>query len=119
LSNLDDRHRALLRVLVRHEVRFVVVGGVALQLRGFSGATRDVDVTIAADALNRRQLASALEALRARPYLAGKAELIVVGEKTLEKGFDGAVTRASSVVKRDFSTAIDKLSEELKAGFKS
>lgn len=50
---------------------------------------------------------------------AGKAELIVVGETTLEKGFDGAVTSASSVVKRDFSAAIDKLSEEMKAGLKS
>jgi hypothetical protein len=29
------------------------------------------------------------------------------------------VTRAGSVVTRDFSAAIDKLSEELKAGFKS
>jgi hypothetical protein len=68
----DDRHRALLRILARHEVRFVLVGGVALQLRGFSGATRDVDVTIAADAANRARLAVALEALRARPYLAGE-----------------------------------------------
>jgi hypothetical protein len=63
----DERHRALLRVLVRHGVRFVLVGGVALQLRGFSGATRDVDVTIAADDLNHRRLAAALETIRARP----------------------------------------------------
>lgn len=59
-------------MLARHEVRFVVVGGVALQLRGFSGATRDVDVTIAADAANRARLAAALEVLKARPYLAGE-----------------------------------------------
>ena len=72
MTQPDDRHRALLRVLARHEVRFVLVGGVALQLRGFSGATRDVDVTIAADAANRARLAAALEALTARPYLAGE-----------------------------------------------
>ena len=71
MTDPDERHRALLRALVGHQVRFVLVGGVALQLRGFSGATRDVDVTIAADALNQRRLASALKALRARPYLAG------------------------------------------------
>jgi hypothetical protein len=63
----DERHRALLRVLVCQEVRFVLVGGVARQLRGFSGATRDVDVTIAADDLNRRRLGAALETIRARP----------------------------------------------------
>lgn len=71
MTEPDERHRALLRVLVRHEVHFVLVGGVALQLRGFSGATRDVDVTIAADEQNRRRVAAALESLRARPYLAG------------------------------------------------
>lgn len=32
----------------------------------------------------------------AKKLPAGKAELIVVGEKTLEKGFDGAVTRAAA-----------------------
>ena len=49
---IEPRHRALLDVLVRHEVRFVLVGGVALQLRGFTGGTRDVDVTIATDDVN-------------------------------------------------------------------
>jgi hypothetical protein len=49
----------------------------------------------------------------------GDAELIVVGEKTLEKGFDRAITRTSSVIKRDFSTAIDKLSHELRQGLDS
>jgi hypothetical protein len=67
----DARHVALLQVLVRHEVRFVLVGGVALQLRGFSGATRDVDVTIATDDANTGRLDAALRALNARPYLPG------------------------------------------------
>jgi hypothetical protein len=53
---IDDRHRELLRTLAGAEVEFVLVGGVALQLRGFSGATRDVDVTIAVDDLNTRRL---------------------------------------------------------------
>lgn len=70
-SLADARHLALLHVLARHEVRFVLVGGVALQLRGFSGATRDVDVTIATDEANTGRLAAALGALNARPYLPG------------------------------------------------
>ncbi|HWH12614.1 MAG TPA: hypothetical protein VG165_15940 [Solirubrobacteraceae bacterium] len=72
MSEIDERHRALLGTLIAHGVRFVLVGGVALQLRGFSGATRDVDVTIAAGPLNARLLDQALVALRARPYLAGE-----------------------------------------------
>ena len=68
----DARHRALLRVLVEHELRFVLIGGVALQLRGYSAATRDVDITIATDPTNVRRVDSALSALNARPYLPGK-----------------------------------------------
>jgi hypothetical protein len=69
---IDDRHRELLRTLVGARVRFVLVGGVALQLCGFSGATRDLDITIAIDDLNTRRLDQALEALQAKPYLTGE-----------------------------------------------
>jgi len=69
---IEDRHRELLRTLAGAEVQFVLVGGVALQLHGFSGATRDVDVTIAADDLNTRRLDQALTALKAQPYLTGE-----------------------------------------------
>ncbi len=69
---VDARHLALLRVLALHEVRFVLVGGVALQVRGFSGATRDVDVTIAADETNVQRIDAALAALHAHPFLAGE-----------------------------------------------
>lgn len=72
MIEIEDRHRELLRILAGGEVRFVLVGGVALQLRGFSGATRDVDVTIAVDDLNTRRLDQSLEALQAQPYLTGE-----------------------------------------------
>jgi hypothetical protein len=62
---IEDRHRELLRTLAGAEVQFVLVGGVALQLRGFSGATRDVDVTIAVDDLNTRRLGAAVGESRA------------------------------------------------------
>jgi len=44
----------------------------------------------------------------------GEAALIVVGEPTLEKAFDKAVTRADKVAKESFSTAADELAEDLK-----
>ncbi|WP_445151370.1 hypothetical protein [Baekduia sp. Peel2402] len=37
MSDVEARHRALLQTLVDHDVRFVLVGGVALQLHGCSG----------------------------------------------------------------------------------
>lgn len=56
----------LLRVLVEHEVRFVVVGGVAARLRGAPLLTQDVDITPADDPVNIERLVAALESLEAR-----------------------------------------------------
>ena len=71
IDRLEARHAALLEALAGHEVRFVVVGGVALQLHGYSGVTVDVDVTIATDTANGRQIEAALASINAQPYLAG------------------------------------------------
>ena len=46
----DQAH--LLRVLVRHRVAFVVVGGVAAQLHGWQGATADLDIAVSTDDRN-------------------------------------------------------------------
>jgi hypothetical protein len=56
----------VLRVLVEHEVDFVVVGGVAARLRGAPLLTQDVDITPATDRSNLERLASALQELNAR-----------------------------------------------------
>jgi hypothetical protein len=71
VSALQAHHATLLEVLARHDVRFVLVGGAALQLHGYTGFTHDVDVTIAVDAANGQRVEAALEALRAQPYLPG------------------------------------------------
>jgi hypothetical protein len=71
VTGLDWRHRELLAVLVRHRVQFVLVGGVALQTHGFTGATVDVDITIAVDDRNAARIEDALNELRAAPYLTG------------------------------------------------
>lgn len=68
---IEADHRTLLEVFARHDVRFVLVGGVALQLHGYSGTTLDVDVTIAVDAANGERVEAALAALKAQPYLPG------------------------------------------------
>lgn len=43
----------------------------------------------------------------------GEAALVVVGEPTLEKGFDKAVTRANKVAKESFDVEADQLADEL------
>jgi hypothetical protein len=45
---------------------------------------------------------------------ANQAGLIVVGEATLEKGFDQAVTHARKVLKRTIDATADELAKEMK-----
>jgi hypothetical protein len=45
---------------------------------------------------------------------AGEAALIVVGEPTLEKGFDKAVTRADKIAKESFNVDADQLAQDLR-----
>jgi hypothetical protein len=46
----------------------------------------------------------------------GEAALIFVGEPTLDKAFDKAVTRATKVAKQQFDSAADELADELRNG---
>ena len=64
---MDDELRFLdiLEVLVRHEVEFLVVGGVAAILEGAPIATFDLDVVYRRDPENNSRLAAALEELNA------------------------------------------------------
>lgn len=66
MTRLEARHRAIVAAFTRHEVRFVLVGGVACQAHGWTGATRDVDVTVAVDDANTARVEAALVELGAR-----------------------------------------------------
>ena len=57
---------AILEVLHRHDVRFVVIGGMAAQLQGGGYPTLDIDITPALDKANLANLASALTDMDAR-----------------------------------------------------
>ena len=58
--------------------------------------------------LRRRELHDAAEALGP-----DQAELLVVGDPTLEKGFAKAVTSAANATKRDLNASVDELEKEL------
>ena len=69
---------------------------------------------VGAGALPRGQLRDA-----AKELAPGEAALIVVGEPTLEKGFDKAVARANQVAKESFDAAADQLADDLVKAAKS
>jgi hypothetical protein len=56
----------ILELLVKHRVRFVLVGGVAATLHGSPVLTADVDVAYERTKTNLRRLASALDEVHAR-----------------------------------------------------
>jgi len=56
----------ILGALARHEVRFVVIGGLAGAIRGSPVITGDVDICYARDGANLERLAEALHELGAR-----------------------------------------------------
>ena len=58
--------RELLNRLVEFEVRFVVIGGVALIARGVQRATEDLDIAYARDRENLAKLANALSGINPR-----------------------------------------------------
>lgn len=65
---------ALLGALVRHDVRFVLVGGIAAVLHGSPLPTEDVDVTPDRDPGNLERLAEALRDLGAQWRVEGLAQ---------------------------------------------
>ena len=68
MSGADKRFdaREQFRALSRHEVDYVIIGGIAIQAYGGQRVTRDLDVVIATSAENVARLAAALADLDAR-----------------------------------------------------
>ena len=64
-------------------------------------------------ALPRKELKEAAQELTS-----DQAGLVVIGEPTIEKGFDQAVTRAARIVKRSLDATTDEISSELKEALK-
>jgi hypothetical protein len=75
----------MLKVLDRHRVRFVIIGGFAGRLWGSNSITNDLDICYARDKKNFEALAASLIELRAR--LRGAPDVpFLLNAKTLEMG---------------------------------
>jgi hypothetical protein len=77
--------RALVEALQGHEVRFVVIGGVAVGAHGFVRGTEDLDLVPDPDPANLTRLTQALEAL--------ESTLPTVGERPFDPDGDAGVVR--------------------------
>jgi hypothetical protein len=75
-----------LEILAKHRVRFVVIGGIAANLRGSTTLTQDIDVCYARDGDNLGRLAKALKELQARLRGAPSDVPFVLDAKTLAMG---------------------------------
>lgn len=64
-----ERTREVLAAFEREGVRYVVFGGVALNLQGLARATQDLDVFIAADEENIERLKVALKSVFNDPHI--------------------------------------------------
>jgi hypothetical protein len=80
----------ILEALERHGVRYVVIGGLAAEIRGSPYITRDVDVTPARDRDNFARLAAALRELQAKLRVPGLDEGVDVPLD--ERSFDLGTT---------------------------
>jgi hypothetical protein len=76
--------------------------------RADSPAIRLIPEWFGSGKLPRRELHDVAQALDS-----GEAALMVIGEPTLQKGFEQAVTRAAKTVKRDLDATTDELAKDL------
>ena len=69
---------AILATLAAHEVRYVVIGGLAVQAHGHPRTTQNLDLFPEPTTENLQRLGAALEALNARPVGASKPTAIEI-----------------------------------------
>jgi Nucleotidyltransferase of unknown function (DUF6036) len=109
--------REILRVLGKHQVDYVVIGGLAVQAHGHTRTTQDVDLVPEPDPANLERLGSALTELQARPAgaamaTAGQFELLADGVLELDTdsgGVDVHMTPAGAASYADLRSRSLKL----------
>jgi predicted nucleotidyltransferase len=77
---------AILRTLERHDVRFVVIGGIAGRLWGSTTVTNDLDICYARDTQNLAALADALRELKAKLRGVDRDVPFITDARTLKAG---------------------------------
>lgn len=76
----------ILKLLQRHDVRFVVIGGIAGRLWGSTTVTNDLDICYARDRANLAALATVLRDLKAKLRTAHEDVKFAADARALENG---------------------------------
>lgn len=82
----DFQPAAVIRLLGRHEVRYVLIGGLAAITRGAPLVTQDIDVCHASDVRNLERLAAALTEVHAELRGVDPGLVFRVDARTLASG---------------------------------
>ncbi len=85
MSFIDEEGRDFFLVMHKHNVRFMLVGGIAVNYYGHSRSTGDIDIWVEDSAVNRQNLVLALreygitgaETFLTHPMLAGYSEILL------------------------------------------
>jgi hypothetical protein len=80
--------RPILGVLARHQVRFVVIGGIAAALQGSTTITNDFDICYSRDQENLERLAAALMEVAATPRGARETVAFRLDARTVKAGLN-------------------------------
>ena len=86
MSDTEFRPRLAIDVLVKHDVKFVLIGGMSARAYGSARITNDIDICYARDDGNLKRLAAALRDLGARLRGAPRDVPFVLDAKTLKAG---------------------------------
>jgi hypothetical protein len=81
-----------LRLLIQHQVEFVIVGGVAISAHGSSYLTYDLDVAYARTRDNLKRIVAALAPYQPRPRDFPTDLPFVWGEQTINQGTNFTLT---------------------------
>ncbi|MEI6489959.1 MAG: nucleotidyltransferase [Bacteroidota bacterium] len=81
----EEEITSFFQLLNKHSVKYILVGGFAVNYHGFSRATGDVDLWLEDSEVNRKKLVAALkennveggEAFLTYPFIAGYSELLL------------------------------------------
>jgi len=76
----------ILKVLAKHQVRFVIIGGIAGRLWGSTTVTNDLDICYARDAKNLDALAAALKELKVKLRGADRDLPFIADARSLKMG---------------------------------
>lgn len=112
-----------LKVLSSAEVRFVIIGGVAMSLQGSAFVTDDLDVVYARDVENIRQLVAALKPYEPQLRVPGGEVPFRFDERTIKNGLNftlatrlGWIDLLAEVAGIGDFEAAKKLSKEIRLG---